>query len=179
MKVHHIQPFALDKNLGRAYNEAMRLIPEGDWACIRDIDTLFLTHDAGNIVHEYAVRNPNAGILTCKTNRISTLSPGQLLNGKISEDANMRNHIKLAEKQREQLYKTEPIERVISGFLMMISKDTWNKIKFVENRKCLVVDNIFSRTVLDHNKSILCMSGLYLWHSYRLLTGIFNKQHLL
>lgn len=177
MIVHDIIPFAQDKNLGRAYNKAMALIPEGDWACIRDADTLFLTSDAGNIIHEYATRFPAAGILTCWTNRISTLSD-QLYGGAINEDSDIRNHIVIAEKQKNHLYNIKPVERVISGFLMMISKDTWKDNNFVENRKCLVVDNIFSRRILEKGKQILIMDGLYIWHSYRLINGIMDRSHL-
>ena len=179
MTVHDIIPFAQDKNLGAAYNREIARIPEGDWACLRDGDTTWLTPDYGVHLHNYATQFPQAGILTCLTNRVSSLSPGQLLNGVVSEDSDMRNHIMLAEEQKKLLYQVEPIERVISGFVMMISKSTWNDIKFVENRKCLVVDNIFSKHVLRSGRKILCMKGLYIWHNYRLITGIHDKTHLL
>jgi len=179
MTVHDIIPFAQDKNLGAAYNKAMALIPDGDWACFRDGDTMYLTADYGNILHEYATRFPKAGILTCLTNRISTLSQGQLLNGTVSNDSDIKNHIKLAEEQKKLLYQVKPIERVISGFLMMVSKDTWNEVKFVEDRKCLVVDNLFSKHVMRSGRQILSMQGLYIWHTYRLITGIYDKNHLL
>jgi len=178
MIVHDIIPFAQDKNLGKAYNEEMARIPDGHWACFRDGDTSWMTPDYGVHLHEYALRFPDAGILTCLTNRISTLSPGQLLGGVISEETDMRKHYHLAEKQKALLYQVQPIDRVISGFVMMISKKTWDDVKFVENRKCLVVDNIFSRRILSTGRKILCMQGLYIWHGYRLLTGIYDKKHL-
>lgn len=179
MIVHDIVPFDLDKNLGAAYNREMALIPAGHWACLRDADTMFLTHDYGNILHGYVERYPHAGILTCFTNRISTLSDAQLLNGTLSEVTDIRFHQQLAESQKIKLYEATPINKIISGFLMMIKKETWEKIKFSDTGKCLKVDNVFSRRILEADKSIIRMDGLYVWHSYRLKHGIFNREHLL
>lgn len=93
-------PFRADKDLGRAYNEAFRLIGDDDWICLRDIDTLFLTHDAPNIIEEYVkdFAHQPIGILTCYTNRIGCKD--QLLNGERSSDnADIKHHLNLAEKQ--------------------------------------------------------------------------------
>ncbi|HLA53220.1 MAG TPA: hypothetical protein VK618_07940, partial [Flavitalea sp.] len=75
MKVNIMIPYALDKNLGRAYNETMRMVDDGDWACLMDYDVQLLTPDAGKILHDYAIRFPHAGMLTCYTNRIHPSSP--------------------------------------------------------------------------------------------------------
>jgi hypothetical protein len=178
MKVHIIKPFDTEKKLGRAYNEAMRLLPDEDWACLCDLDTMFLTPDAGTILHEYAKIYDFAGMLTCFTNRIHPLQPDQLLDGTISQDANVSSHIEIAEKQKAHLYKVTVIDHIISGFLMMVSKRTWNETKFTETGKCLGVDNTFSANIRARNKDILRMDGLYVWHTYRLKNGITDKSHL-
>jgi GT2 family glycosyltransferase len=178
MKVHIVKPYSVEKNLGRAYNEAMKLIPDGDWACLMDYDTMFLTPDCGKILFEYAAHRPNTGIFTCFTNRIHPLAKSQLLNGVVSDNTDVEYHTYLAHAKLKDLYKTTLINHEISGFLMMISKKTWNDVKFSENGKCLGVDNDFSLRVLQSGKNILRMDGMYIWHTYRLKNGIKDKTHL-
>lgn len=173
-----VKPYSVVKNLGQAYNQAMHEIPDNSWACLCDLDTAFLTPDAGQILWAYTERFPNTGIFTCFTNRLHTLAFKQLLNGVCSENTNMKDHIRIAEDQKKNLYQVTEIKHEISGFLMMVKKETWNKIKFPEIGKCLGVDNIFSTRILEAGKNILRMDGLYVWHSYRLANGVLNKDHL-
>lgn len=178
MKVKILIPYSLEKNLGKAYNEAMATLAEDEWGCLTDIDTCFLTPDAGVILENYASRFPDAGILTCYTNRISPLSTMQLLKGRVEEDADMRRHVKLAEYQKKYLYQATEIDRDISGMLMMISKRFWNEFSFSEDLKCLGVDTEYNRRIREAGAKILRMDGLYLFHVYRLNLGIHNKTHL-
>lgn len=178
MQVLISSPYRPDKNLGKAYNDFMRLLPEDYWGCLTDIDVNFLTPDAGTILHEYTNRFPDAGILTCFTNRISPLSNMQLLGGTISDNPDNTIHIKLAEAQRDFLYEVTPIEKDISGFLMMVNKKTWNKHPFPELNKPLGVDTYYGRSIRAAGLQILRMDGLYVWHTYRLLNGINHKEHL-
>lgn len=175
--IHFTSPYRTDKNLGQGYNEFMRLIGENDWACFMDCDVMLLTPDAGKIIHNYAYKNPKAGLLTCYTNRVGNKS--QLIGGQISEDPDIRNHIKTAEDRRKYLYKVTEMKQAISGMLMLVSKRTWNEIKFIENGGCLGVDTTFSRELLSNGKKILRMEGLFCFHIYRLTTGIKDKSHLL
>lgn len=178
MNVHIIKPYSIDKNLGKAYNDAMRLIPDDDWACIMDYDTMFLTPDCGVILHNYVINYSFADVFTCYTNRIHPLAKDQLYGNHVSDDARINHHIGIAEKQKEKLYQVTPINDAISGFLMMISKSTWDQIKFTDNGRCLGVDNDFSLRVLSDGGNILRMDGLYVWHTYRLKNGIKDKTHL-
>lgn len=179
MKVHIIKPYSIEKNLGKAYNESMRLIPEDDWACLMDYDTMFLTPDCGQILHEYVMKYDFAGLFTCFTNRIHPMATSQLLDGLLSENYNVDYHIERAYNQKRKLFTVTDIKREISGFLMMISKQTWNEIKFQESGKCLGVDNDFSLRVLGAGKHILRMDGLYIFHQYRMKNGIKDKTHLI
>lgn len=148
------------------------------WACFHDIDSLFLTPSCGLILETYADLNPDAGILTCLTNRLSELSSKQLLGGKISEDPNIKNHIALAKIQESQLFEVSEINKDISGVLMMISKRTWKDLPFSEDGKCLGVDTYYGRALRSSGKKILRMNGLYIWHTYRIINGIHDKSHL-
>jgi GT2 family glycosyltransferase len=178
MKVHILKPYSIEKNLGKAYNEAIALIPDGDWACLMDYDTMFLTPDCGKILHEYAKKYPNEGLFTCFTNRIHPLATDQLFRGKFSHNTKVEYHLHLAEQAKERLFEITNLNRPVSGFLMMVKKDTWNQVKFSENMKCLGVDNDYCSRLLDIGKSVVRMDGLYVWHTYRLKDGIANKDHL-
>lgn len=176
--IHVVQPYRSDKNLGRAYNDTIRLYPDNAWLCLLDYDAMFLTPDAIRHVEQYIFKYPGTGIFTCFTNRLHPDSKGQLL-GSMSEDTDIRRHIAIAEKQKRELYKVTPINHPIGGFCMVISKATWKCTPFSENRKCLGVDNEFSKAVLERGGDIMRMDGLYVWHSYRLVGGYRDKKHLL
>jgi hypothetical protein len=178
MKIHIIKPYSTDKNLGKAYNESVNLIPENDWACVMDYDTMFLTPDCGKILHDYVEKYPDVGIFTALTNRIHPLAKEQLLDGQVSENSDIRYHLALAEARRQQLYRLKDINKPISGFLMMFSRETWKENKFNESGKCLGVDNLFSQSVINSGKSVSVMQGLYVFHLYR-INDIKNKTHLL
>jgi len=178
MKVNIMIPYALDKNLGRAYNETMRMVDDGDWACLMDYDVQLLTPDAGKILHDYAIRFPHAGMLTCYTNRIHPSSP-QLVGKVISEDSDMRSHMLTAERMKEFLYRTTEVHSNVSGFLMLISKKVWRHVPFAQTGKCLGIDTDYWRRLKAANYQILRMDGLMVWHGYRLLQGHHDKSHLI
>ena len=71
MHIYYGIPYALDKNLGAEYNQYMELLPNNDdWMIFRDGDTMFLTFDWGHAIAEIINKLPDAGIITCQTNRI-------------------------------------------------------------------------------------------------------------
>lgn len=175
--IHVKTPFDLDKNLGRAYNKAFEGIQETDWVCLIDHDVMFLTPDAIGLMHEYVRSFPETGIFTCYTNRIHPLAADQLLDGKINENTCVKYHTERAYNQKRFGITVTEINHMISGFLMLISKRTWNELKFPETMKCLGVDNFYSQAVLDAGKKIYRMESLYVWHTYR-INDIKDKSHL-
>lgn len=181
MKVHIIIPYdPIDKNLGRAYNEAMAQIPDGDCACLLDYDIHFLTPDCGKIIHDYAnYLCDDNHLLTCYTNRVHPASKMQLLNGHLTDDSDIRNHISLAENQKRQLYTADPITSNISGFLMVMTKEFWKTLPFADNLKCLGVDTNYSIIMRENGRKVLRMNGLYVFHTYRMANeSIMDKHHL-
>lgn len=171
-----IIPYRQDKNLGKAYNDVFR-DTQSEVICLRDGDSMFLTPDYGNILDEYHILHPDA-VLTCYTNRVSTLSKMQLLTGRPSEDPDIRHHIKLAENQRQRLYKVTELNCDISGTLMVVPREVWELYPFPQLGTALGVDTAWNRTIRAAGVKILRMDGLYIWHTYRLLTGINSKEHL-
>lgn len=176
MPVHQLQPFRTDKNLGKAYNEAMTMIPDGDHACLRDIDTLLLSPNTPVLIEKYVQLFPDS-LLTCFTNRVSTLSNRQLLTGQVDENDSIRYHINLAMKQ-ENNFSTTPIIKNISGFLMVISKSLWKRFPFPETGQCLGIDTYYGRMLRMKGVQIIRMNAVYVFHTYRLINGIHDKKHL-
>lgn len=179
--IHCIHPYRIDKNLGKAYNDAFKNCPEEDWLCLMDWDVMFLLHDAIAVMEEYVTKYPGTGIFTCYTNRIHTGAKDQLWGGVVNTDADIKQHIGIAAHAAifGVLDESAEIKHHISGMLMLISKKTWNEIKFSEDGKCLGVDNDFSDRVLAAGKKILRMNRIYVWHTYRLMQGMRDKSHLL
>lgn len=176
--IHVKTPFDLDKNLGRAYNKAFEDVEERDWVCLIDHDVMFLTPDAIALMYEYTRSYPETGIFTCYTNRIHPLASDQLLDGKVNENTCVKYHTERAYNQKRFGITVKEINHPISGFLMLLSKQTWNQIKFTESLKCLGVDNDFSANVLERGKKIYRMESVYVWHSYR-LNDMKDKTHLI
>lgn len=177
--IHVKIPFDLDKNLGRAYNKAFEGIPDTDWVCLLDHDVMFLTPDAIGLMHEYVRSYPETGIFTCFTNRVHPLATEQLLDGTVNENTCIKYHTERAYNQKRFGITVKEINHAISGYLMLVSKKTWNEIKFPQYLKCLGVDNLFSQEILNAGKKIYRMDSVYIFHSYRLINGIKDKTHLI
>jgi len=178
LKVHHEIPFDIQKDLGKAYNEAFSRIGEDDWLIVQDYDVMPLLPQTIPHIHTYIDRNKDAGILTCYTGRISELSP-QLLGGRLDENSDIKYHIKKAIAQEKFLYQTQEFKQDISGFFMAIPKKTWNMVKFPEGIGCLGVDTKWNRMVRAAGLKIILMKGIYIFHTYRIMNGVRDKQHLI
>lgn len=182
MTLHDIIPYSIERNLGKAYNDAMKLIPDGDTVCFRDGDTCWLTPDYGMVLHEYATRYPDA-VLTCWTNRIHE-SSGQLM-GDMYLETDMMKHTLMAKACTLTKYGVTQLHTTISGFCLIIPKKIWLQFPFpeeqpFEDRKgvpnMLGVDNYWTNLIRRNGIQILRCDGLYLYHNYRLLTN--SKSHL-
>ena len=191
--IYDIIPYSAEKNLGRAYNQAIALLPDGSHACLRDGDTCWLTPDYGVHLAEYVRLYPNA-VLTCWTNRINEKAEQQykleitLGLNLVRDDSNIKTHLELAKAVQDiGLYQTTPLHGFVSGFCMVVPKSIWNLHKFAEKQvyedrgphNLLGVDNDFTNRVRAGGVPVLRMDGLYIWHTYRLLTGDQDKKHLL
>lgn len=180
MKIHDCIPFSLDKNLGKVYNQAFESTT-AEWLCLRDYDTMYLSPNSIPIMYKYIEKYPDTGIFICRTNRIGGKAVNQLAKG--LQRASDNDSIIFWESQARRMetkgiIATE-VNDIISGYLMLVSRKTWEEIKFTENMKCLGVDNQFSEDVLKSGKKIRVMESILVWHTYRLTQGIHQKSHLL
>lgn len=171
-------PYSTEKNLGRAYNHEMSMIPDGDAACFIDGDTMFLTPNYGHILNQYHEAYPDA-VLTCWTNRIHQLAKAQLRDDIRSSD--IRDHLSVP----QGFTTATPIDGPISGFLMVVPKSVWANNRFTEvnvyrpdEPNLLGVDNEFTNKVRKAGVRVLRMDGLYVWHTYRLMSDGKDKSHL-
>lgn len=173
-------PYRADKNLGKAYNDAFKSLPNESALCVRDYDTLWLLHDYNVQLDGYHKRYPNS-VLTCYTNRISSLSTAQLYTGNVSENTDFKTQIQIAERIRVTAgrnYSVTKIDQDISGMMLVIPRSVWLQHPFNEDKLCLGVDTEWNRRIRAAGVTILRMDGVYIWHSYRLINGVSNKTHL-
>lgn len=164
MKVHYLQPFAIDKDIVKAYDEACKLIPDGDWICITDYDAMFLFHEQKQLVQKIA-ESENADLYGAMTNRCNV--PEVLING-MFKNFDLNDHFYVA-RENYLLYGEElkPTNGVIPGYFMLFSKKTWNEVRGFEMPKNAVnyaFDQYFSMKI--KRKAII--KGLYILHSYRI-----------
>ena len=180
-------PYSTEKNLGKAYNEAFRNVSDDvTHICFRDGDTCWLTPDYGVHLAEYVRLYPNV-VLTCWTNRINERAEQQAKTSGVRENSDIKFHLDFALALQNNLYQVTPIHGFVSGFCMVVPKSVWNKHKFAEKQvyedrgpfNLLGVDNDFTNRVRAAGVPVLRMDGLYIWHTYRLLTGDQDKKHLL
>jgi len=177
--VHHITPARSDKNFGKAINQLIEHLPENDWICLRDIDTVPTNHvDFIRQCEEIANRN-DFDLISCMTNRLGL--PYQLVNGVINESMNFGEHMgigkDLAEKFGSEVVKSP---NSIGGVMMLFSKKTWLAIGKVPEGGIVLngafVDYHICKAIYRLRLKIGIAKGIYLWHTYRL--GLDGQKHL-
>jgi len=158
-------PKKLGNNLGWAYNNFMKLLPEDDWACFLDHDATFTTrywyHQLENIIKKHS----EVGLYTCLTNRIGNLQ--QLVNGIDKENHDIKYHRQIGKQLQEEHYgDVFSITNPLSGVIILISKKTWKTVGgFIDG--FLGVDNDIHKKCLDNNIKVGLMGGVYVYHWYR------------
>ena len=176
--IYYTIPYSLTKNIGEAYNQYMSILPKDeDWLCITDGDIMFLNFDWGHIIQEVVDKLPDAGLITCYTNRIA--KNRMQLYGEDSH--NILVHRLIAMKlDKEQRGKYLKINKKVSGFLMVIQKRTWREMGGFPAipGQILDIDGLISRKILSMGKHIYLMEGLYVLHYYRMAEGRKYKDHL-
>jgi hypothetical protein len=70
IKVHHITPGQSDLNWGEAINDIIWELPDDDWVCLRDIDTMPLHHRVFFKQCEDIANANEFDLVSCMTNRL-------------------------------------------------------------------------------------------------------------
>lgn len=170
--IHTYIPYApqsIAKNIGAVYNNFMNMIPDGDWACFLDHDAMFTTlnwyQQLETIIENLNSSYPDAGLLTVCTNRIGNFE--QLVEGVETQNHDIYYHRKIG-KQRQAEYgnSLRECDYVISGVVILISKEVWKQTSgFIDG--FLGVDNDIDRQVRALGYKSYIMDGVYCYHWYR------------
>jgi hypothetical protein len=170
MTVHHITPGKSDLNFGKAINDVIEFLPEEDWVCLRDIDTLPLHHRVFFKQCEDIAESGEYDLVSCVTNRLGVKY--QLHDGKISDNFDIKHHLQIAYNRYDE-YKSTVDEAPgnIAGVMMLFSKQTWEDVgRFKEGGVQVdgsFLDYLFSNKVKKIGGKIGVAKGIYLFHIYR------------
>lgn len=168
--VHHITPGRADLNFGKAINDLIEFLPDDDWICLRDIDTLPLHHRVFYKQCEDIANKGEYDLVSCITNRLGVAY--QLHDGKLSDNFDIKYHLKIAHERYDKYGSTvTDAPGNIAGVLMLFSKKTWEDVgRFREGGVQVngsFLDYIFSSTVEKIGGRIGIAKGIYLFHTYR------------
>lgn len=180
INVHHITPGRSDKNLGLSINQIIQGLPDDDWICLRDIDTIPMYHEKFFIQCEELAESGKADLYGCMTNRLGL--PYQVVEGMYNE-----TDISVHRATAMQLYKdygneVEILNETIAGLFMLFSKQTWLKVggypqgKIYDNTG--MVDWKFCKAIKREGLKIGLAKGVYLFHWYRMDKDRKDKSHL-
>ena len=130
--IHYLTPGRADKDIGKAYNDACSLIPDGDWICIRDQDSLFWPETSlkqiETIVKTYGKTYSLFGAMTNRLN-----SEGQRPYPEDFDNLDILHHKKIADELAvENWGKIKEYNKPIAGLFMVFPKILWNEVKFTE-----------------------------------------------
>jgi len=179
--IYENTPYNNEKDLVKAYNSFMELIPDDGWALFRDADTLFLDYHYNELFENAIVDNPDTFCFTCVTNRLNNKK--QVYEEYKGDD--IKTHRAIAIKLRKKYgHSCEilPLPPTLGGFCILLKKSVWKKIggfKYWNSKsKILGVDNKLHEDLGKHNEPVKIIKGLYMYHWYR--GGDYkNKTHLL
>lgn len=164
--IFDITPFRSDKNIGKAYNERIKHLPNDSWVIIRDADCMYLTPDYGNIIERLIINyGAEYDVIGAMTNRLG--NDDMCFGGKFSDDMDIRNHIIIAQKVKNDTSIKEV--DLCAGFFMMFKKETWVKVGgFSEDiNDAPYSDKRFCTKIKNAGGKIGIAQGLYLFHAYR------------
>lgn len=163
MPLFAMTPYRDDRNLGRAYNDAVERLHDDDWCCLLDHDVHLLTLDWWRQLQEAIACRPDAGVFTCMTNRIA--APWQQFGPKECHDIGALQKIAL-ERQRVRTLLDITETKGFGGCLMCFSKRAWRAVGgFVDGMFC--VDHNFLFALRRANYRAYLIEGLYIYHRRR------------
>lgn len=157
-----------EANLGKAYNDFMKLIPDNDWVCFLDSDATWTTRSWYRDMEQIIQNNSEYSLFTCMTNRIGC--PYQKFDNVDQNNHDIQYHRQIGSAAKKQfgtnvLDITEAVPP-LSGVMMLIQKNTWKKIKGCPDG-FLGVDNEIHIRVKNSGLKVGLANGLYVYHFYR------------
>lgn len=182
--VHYITPGRPDLLYGRAVNDLIKNLPENDWICLRDIDTLVLDHKTlfQQLKDIIKAHGSTFDLMGAITNDIGL--KWQLHNGKINKSFDVEEHYKINQSLIKKYYDhvTPDGNNHVAGFFMLFSKKIWEKAgKFPEpiSVNGQFFDYLFSKQVQKVGGKIGIAQGVYLYHFKRYGKNPRDVRHLM
>lgn len=167
MVTHYIQPYSVEKNIGKCINDAVKAIncAPDDFICLTDHDVLWLLPDSKAQVERILQTTPY-DVLGCMTNRIR--SKEQLIGGYFNSDDRIKEHIRIAELcQSAGRDMVVEAKGVMAAFMLCFRASAWEKVGgFMEG--AINFDTLFCGAVRAAGLRIGLMRGVYIFHSYRI-----------
>lgn len=160
--VYYITPYC-EGDIGKGLNEHISLLPDDVWICVRDQDTL-LFDGAGRII-DSIVNTTDCDLIGAMTNRVREKK--QLYNGRISNEADINVHVKIAKELFSLHYLVvEPAGFDLAGIFLLFKKSLWTDIGGFAT-KSIKFDRQFTREARRKGAKIGIAKGLYVFHLYR------------
>lgn len=165
MKIHFLQPFSYELNIGKAYNEAIENIPDEDFVCITDQDTLKFDLFAARMRQTLmSIKDAENVLLTCRTNRLRR--PNKQVIGTLFEERDLHKHHIFAENLW-QFHKTRTEETdLAAGVCLTFNSGVLKKLGGFKESS-IVFDRDISSAYRKAGKRVLISQGIYLFHLYR------------
>lgn len=169
MTLHPMTPYALDRNLGAAYNRAMTLIPDDDWMCFLDHDILLTTRDWYRQLVEAIAFKPDAGAFVAVTNRIDATWQRAAESDRENHDIGYHTRIGLARLQVRTLLDITDTKG-FGGVCFALSKAAWREAGgFADGLLC--VDHSIHFRLRAAGRRMYLHEGLYVYHRRRAFIG--------
>lgn len=166
MKARLRMPFDPGMNYGRALNEEMELLPDGDWAIFLDHDAAFTTTRWHPQIEEAIASQPNAGLFTAVTNRIAPR--WQRAGDRECHDMAVHRAFG-AERAKIRTLLDATDTKGVGGVVMVISKEAWRSVGgFVDGMRC--VDHMMHFAQARAGRKVYVIEGLYVYHA-RITSG--------
>jgi hypothetical protein len=161
VKLVPMMPFARDMNLGRAYNEAMSLLPDDAWAVFLDHDAMLTTREWYRQLEEAVAFQPEAAFCAV-TNRIAAV--WQQAREADPENFDIVYHRRIgADRLKVRTLLDVTDTKGFGGVLFCLSKAAWREVGgFVDGLLC--VDHQMHFALKRAGRRIYLLEGLYLFH---------------
>lgn len=174
-------------DLGFTYNAYMDLIPEDDWACFMDHDTLVTSRSWYRVLEAAVESEPDAGAFVAVTNRLVKARSGWQMAPEADHDNHdVIYHWKIGylreRKYGASLQDVTDIEskgryKPFSGFFFCVSKKTWIAMGGCKKHDFCSVDHYLHREIKKTGKKVYLLNGIYLYHWYRCDEKLSDMSH--
>lgn len=174
--IHYITSGNSNLNLGKEINDFVKLIPNNDWVCLRDIDTMPSYHEVFFKQIE-DISKTDFGLVGCVTNRLGLKH--HLIDGIKQENSDWKYHREIGKSRynkhgsnvREMDFKMDNIEDSIGGVMMLFPKRVWLDVGGFEEGGVSIngcfIDYLFTKAVISRGHKIGLAEGVYMIHMYR------------